>query len=86
VLVQALGENWSLVLSLAAAGAGSNALSGTIPVFVELDTVRSEVGMGATLSAGGSVGVISNLVNHTYVIAGGLAAAATTRLARRSPR
>ncbi|MEN6635426.1 MAG: hypothetical protein ABFC56_06225, partial [Clostridiaceae bacterium] len=75
VLVQAMGDNWALVLTLAASGAGSNALNGTIPVFVALDTVRSEAGYGSSLNAGGSVGVIANLNNHSYLVAGGLSVA-----------
>ncbi|MEN6340037.1 MAG: hypothetical protein ABFD03_07915, partial [Clostridiaceae bacterium] len=73
VLVQASGENWALMLTLAAAGAGSTALNGTIPVLVGLDTVWSEIGQSAELTAYGSVGVIADLNNHTYVVSGGLA-------------
>jgi len=64
VLVQATGENWALMLTLAMGAAGSNALSGTIPVLVGLDTVRSEIGQSSSLTAGGSVGVIADLSNH----------------------
>ncbi|MDP3447996.1 MAG: hypothetical protein Q8S22_08055, partial [Eubacteriales bacterium] len=71
------GETWALLITLAASGAGTNALSGTIPVLVALDMIQSEVGSSGTLSAGGSVGVIADLDNHTFVISGGLAAAGT---------
>ncbi|HWP21633.1 MAG TPA: hypothetical protein VN417_02730 [Candidatus Cryosericum sp.] len=74
VIVQANGENWALQLTLGVAGAGSNALNGTIPVFVGLDTVWTEIGQSAELNAYGSVGVLANLDNHTYVVSGGLAA------------
>ena len=74
MLVQANGENWALQLTLGVAGAGSNALNGTIPVFVGLDTVWTEIGQSAELSAAGSVGVLADLDNHTYVVSGGLAA------------
>ena len=77
-MVQALAEDMTLVVALAAAAASTAALAGTIPVIVGESTTIAEVQQGATLNANDSVGVIANLDSEQYFVAGGLAASGNT--------
>ncbi len=80
--VRAEGEDWYLGIALAVAG-GTNGVAGTIPVLVSQSTLTAEILSGSSdlertvVTAYDSIGVISYLVTHTYLVAGGVAAGST---------
>ena len=77
ILIQALADDMTLSVALAAGAASTMAMTGTIPTIVGESKVTAEVKQYAQLTAGDSIGVIGNLNSDQYFIAGGLAAAGT---------
>ena len=74
ILVQALGKDWTLYITMAAGASGNNAFTGVIPVVVAQNTIGASAGKNSGLTAGDSIGIIANLDTHLYMIGGGLAA------------
>jgi len=78
VTVEALAEDMELIIGFAlGASAGSAGIAGVIPVTVSLNEVKAEVGSGAVITAGDSIGVIANLDSGVYIVSGAIGAAST---------
>ncbi|MGF7003762.1 hypothetical protein M2149_002167 [Lachnospiraceae bacterium PFB1-21] len=84
VLIEATGQNFVLMITVALGAAGNGAISGCIPVIVGESTIITEIGRAidkrssddkVVISAGDSLGILSNLDTKAYLIASGLAGA-----------
>ena len=75
VLIQSAGEDLNVVIGLAAAGSSGNAFSGTIPVVVSNNGIHAKVGEKSKVTAGDSIGVITDFDDAIYMFAGGISVA-----------
>ena len=73
-LVQALGEDWVLIIGFAMGAGGTAGIAGVLPVTVSNSTVRAAVQETAVVTAGDSIGVIANLDSGIYIAAGAFGA------------
>lgn len=76
-LVQALGEDWVLIIGFAMGAGGTAGIAGVLPVTVSNSTVRAAVQETAVVTAGDSIGVIANLDSGIYIAAGAFGAGNT---------
>ena len=76
IAIRADGRDTSVTVSAAATGAGTAAVSGNVPVLVSKNTVSTSLS-DLSIKSGDRLYIESNLVDHTYAIAGTVAAAGT---------
>ena len=76
VNIRADGRDTTILVGAAVAGAGTAGVSGNVPVLVSSNTVKAELS-DLTLHSAQNINVASKLVDHTYAIAGTIAAGGT---------